>query len=351
MMRATRFTQSSKLDVPRRHSGRMHPHGLAALALLAAAPACRLQAAGVGAPAEGFLTGAAGARIFYQVAGSGRDTVVVVHGGPGAGINDVRPDVEPLTKSHVVIFYDQRGGGRSDLPKDTTHLGPRYFTGDLEAVRTHFHLDRMTLVAVSFGAIVVAEYARAHPDRVARMVFLAATGPSRKEAARFYGRPPATSDTALARRRFELLRTLMEGRAADPVAACREEEQLSRELARAAGEFAGRKGTACNMPAPAVRYYYQYTARLGPELFGSWDYTRSLGRVSAPVLVIDGERDTLGLPMERAWTRALPNARLLIIRDAGRAVHAERPDAVFPAIDEFLSGRWPEGARPSTSVR
>jgi proline iminopeptidase len=278
------------------------------------------------------------------VAGSGHDTIVVVHGGPGAGINSVRPDLAPLTKSHVVIFYDQRGGGRSELPKDTTHLGPRYFTGDLEAVRTHFNLDRMKLVAVSFGAIVVAEYARAHPDRIARMVFLAAVGPSRKEAARFYGRPPA--DTALGRRHYEVLRTLMEGKAADPVAACREEEQLSRELQRAAGEGAGRKGSDCNMPAPAVRYYYHYTARLGPEFYGNWDYTRSLSNVSAPLLVISGERDTLSLSMKRAWTRALPNARLLLIPDAGSAVYADHPEAVFRAIDEFLGGRWPDDTSP-----
>jgi proline iminopeptidase len=322
----------------------MHRHGIAALALLTAAPPCRPQAQTASAPAEGFLTGAAGAQIFYQVAGSGHDTVVVVHGGPGAGINDVRPDVEPLTKSHVVIFYDQRGGGRSELPKDTTHLGPRYFTGDLEAVRTHFSLDRMKVVAVSFGTIVAAEYARAHPDRIARMVFLVATGPSKKDVGRFYGRTPA--DTALGRRHFELLRTLMEGQAADPVAACREEEHLSRELARAAGESAGRKGTVCNMPGPAVRYYYQYTARLAPELFGKWDYTRSLTHVSAPLLVIHGERDTLGLRMDRGWARALPNARLMIIPNAGRAAYVERPDAVFPAINEFLSGGWPEGTGP-----
>jgi fermentation-respiration switch protein FrsA (DUF1100 family) len=98
----------------------------------------------------------------------------------------------------------------------------------------------------------------------------------------------------------------MEGRAADLVAACREEEQLSRELERAAGWFAGKKGTACNMPAQAVRYYYQYTARLGPEFYGNWDYTRSLGRVSAPLLVINAERDTLSLSMRRAWTERSP---------------------------------------------
>ncbi|HEX2171960.1 MAG TPA: alpha/beta hydrolase [Dehalococcoidia bacterium] len=278
------------------------------------------------------------------MAGTGGDTVVVVHGGPGAGINGIRPDIEPLTRDHVVIFYDKRGGGRSDLPQDTTHLAPRYFSGDLEGVRTHFGLERLNLVAHSFGAIVAAEYARMHPNRVGRMVFLSATGPNRKQAASFYGRQPATSDTATARRRFELLQELFEGTATDPVAACREYERLTRKLATEAGEFAGFKESTCDMPEPAVRYQYHYTARLGPELFGSWDYSRSLQRVTAPLLVIHGERDTLGLEMDRAWVRALPNAKLLIVPDARRGAHAERPETVFPAISEFLKGRWPPGA-------
>jgi proline iminopeptidase len=75
------------------------------------------------------VTGAGGAKIFYEVVGSGEDTVVVVHGGPGAGINDSRPDLEPLTKSRVVIFHDQRGGGRSELP-DTTLLTPKHYVGE-----------------------------------------------------------------------------------------------------------------------------------------------------------------------------------------------------------------------------
>src|SRR5687767_12267495 len=246
----------------------------ASLVLVAAAVGCEHQAA-PRAPAHGYLTGAGGAQIFYEVVGSGHDTVVVVHGGPGAGINDIRPDLKPLTSRHVVILYDQRGGGRSDLP-DTTVLTPQYFVGDLEAVREHFRLEQMNLVAHSFGAIIVAEYVRTHPDRVARMVFLAATGPNRQEAARFYRRPPATSDTARARLRFDILRSLMDGTAADPVAACREYEALDKRVGMV---FVGRKGTTCEMPVPAVRYYYRYTARLGPDAFGSWDFTRSLSEV------------------------------------------------------------------------
>lgn len=294
-------------------------------------------------PAQGYVTGAGGAQLYYEVAGSGNDTVVVVHGGPGAGINDSRPDLEPLAERRVVIFYDQRGGGRSELP-DTTLLGPRHYVGDLEDVREHFGLEQMSLVAQSFGAIVVAEYLRAHPDRVARMVFLAPTGPNREEAARFYGRAPETSDTAALRRQSDLMHSLMEGRAADPVGACREFEALDIQLGFM---YAGRKGTTCDMPAPALRYHYQYTARLAPQAFGKWDYTGSFRQVRAPLLIIHGERDKHGLAMNRSWARAIPNGRLLVIPKAVRAAYAERPDVVFPAIDEFLSGRWPKGALPA----
>jgi proline iminopeptidase len=313
------------------------------LVLVAAAAGCGQQAQ-PRTPVQGYLTGEGGARIFYEVVGSGDDTVVVIHGGPGAGLNDIKPDVLPLTKPHVVIFYDQRGGGRSELPKDTTQLGPRYFVGDLEAVRKHFRLDQMNLLAHSFGAIVVAEYLRAHPHRVARMVFHSATGPNREEAARYYQRPPEISDTAGAGLRFEILRSLMEGRAADPVAACREYEALDRRLGLV---FAGRKGSECNMPEPAVRYYFHYTARLGPDAFGNWDYTRSLASVRAPLLIIHGERNERGLAMQRSWVRAVPNARLLLVPGAGGSPHAERPDVVFAAIDEFFAGRWPENALAS----
>ena len=311
------------------------------LLMLIAAAGCSHQAR-PRVPASGYVTGAGGIKIFYEVAGSGDDTVVVVHGGPGAGINDSRPDLEPLAKNRVVIFYDQRGGGRSELP-DTMLLGPVHYVGDLEAVREYFGLEQMSLVAQSFGAIVVAEYLRAHPDRVARMVFLAPTGPNREEAARFYTRAPETSDTAAVRRQFGLMRTLMEGRATDPVAACREFEALDVRLGLM---YAGRKGTTCDMPVPALRYHYQYTARLAPEVFGEWDFTQSFREVTAPLLVIHGERDKHGLAMNRSWARAIPNGRLLVIPDAVRAAYAARPDAVFPAIDEFLNGRWPSGALP-----
>ncbi len=293
-----------------------------------------------GTERDGYLTGAADARIYYRVLGpvEGEDTVVVVHGGPGAGMNSVLPDVQPLAEEFVLIFYDQRGGGRSELPADTSLLDARYFVEDLEAVRRHFRLDRLKLVTHSFGSVLVAAYAERYPRRVERIVLHGATGPERSQAARIAQATPPSPDTALSNRANELLRALLEGTAKNPVETCEEYEAIGRQIAEARGESVTFRGSTCDNLPEAVRYYYQYTAQLAPRTFG-WDFTSGLEDVSAPVLVVYGARDSLALPAQRAWVEAFPDARLLLVPGAGKPAFTDRPDIIFPAVVTFLKGQ------------
>ena len=291
---------------------------------------------------EGFLPGADSLRIHYRVAGTGPDTAVVVHGGPGAGIGSVLPDVAALAgEGLTLIFYDQRGGGRSGLPSDTSLLHARYFVADLEAVRRHFGLDRLKLFTHSFGAIVAARYALRHPSRVDRIVMHGATGPVRADAARAMRAARASAapspDTALSNRATVLLRALLSGTAEGPVAACREYEAIGRRLAEARGEHVTWQGSTCEMPAAAVQYYYRYTAQAAPRSFGDWDFTASLQELDAPVLVVWGARDTTGIVLQEAWVDAVPDGRLLLVPGAGKAAISDRPGVVIPAVREFLT--------------
>lgn len=292
---------------------------------------------------DGHLAGAAGARLHYRVLGTGSDTVVVLHGGPGAGINSVLPDFAPLAERFTVVFYDQRGGGRSTLPSDTSLLHARYFVRDLEAVRRHFGLERLALVAHSFGSIVAARYAREHPGRIERLVLHGATGPLWSQAVRIARAAPPSPDTALSNRASALLRSLFEGAAEDPVATCEAYEAIVRKLAEARGEHANWKGTTCAAPPEAVRYYYRHTAQFAPSTFAAWDFTSGLEDFAAPVLVVHAARDTVARPAQRAWAAAVPNGRLLLVPRARIAI-ADRPDLVIPAITTFLGGEWPAGA-------
>jgi proline iminopeptidase len=316
---------------------------IAPILLLPLLSACTAAAArSHGVPREGFIRGADGVRLYYRVAGSGPDTVVALHGGPGVGHEVLAPDLEPLTERHTVIFYDQRGGGRSGLP-DTTLLGMDRFVEDLEAVRRHFGMERMTLLAHSFGPLLAASYAREHPGRVERMVFVGAIGPRREDGNAYAQNTAQQRDTARERRWQGIIRGFLEGTPQEAVAACRDYEAMNDEAAAAEGRPTGR-GTSCDAPAEAVLYGYRYTSQITPRRLGAWDFTGVLGAVRAPLLVITGERDETPLAGHRAWAAAVPEGRLLVIPGAGHGPHVERPDVFFPALDAFLAGGWPEGA-------
>lgn len=299
---------------------------------------------------EGYLAGAEGAQIYYKVIGNGQDSLVVLHGGPGAGMHSVLPSVEPLAQHFTLVLYDQRGGGRSTLPADTTKLKPRYFVEDLEAVRNHFGLGKMNVITHSFGSVVAAQYAKKYPNRLNRMVFHGATGPSleqelalRREKATQAPSTPAP-DTALANRASKLIHSLLDGTASNPVETCREYEEISKKLAEARGDTVAYRGTTCNAPPEAVRYYYRYTAQLAPRYYNGWDFTTGLEQVKAPLLVVYGKEDSLMIPAQRSWADALPNGRLLLVPEAGKGAFSENPGYVFPAIVTFFNGSWPEKA-------
>lgn len=321
-----------------------------AVACLLASVACDPAGAPPTAGDEGFLPGAAGAELHYRVLGSGPDTVVVLHGGPGAGMGTVLPAWRPLADRFTLVFYDQRGGGRSTLPADTAFLDARHFVEDLEAVRRHFGLERLKLVTHSFGSVLAASYAERYPERVERMVFHGATGPRRSEAAALARRSPPSPDTALSRRAGELLGELLRGTAEDPVATCERYEELGRRLAEARGEPATWPGTTCDAPPEAVRYYYRYTAQLAPRSFGDWDFTTGLEDLDAPLLVVHGTRDSARLAVQRDWAAAVPRARLLTVPGTAKGPVDERPEIVLPAVAEFLGGAWPEGAEAVSGI-
>jgi proline iminopeptidase len=290
---------------------------------------------------QGYLPAADGVRLYYRVLGEG-DPVVVVHGGPGGSMRDVLPDLRALAVKRRLIFYDQRGGGRSDLPRDKALLDARHFVDDLEAVRRFFGLERLTLVAHSFGPVLVARYMEAHPDRVSRVVFLGAIGPRAEDASAFAVEQRRRVPPLLRERMGRLVARMQGDGEVDRRALCREYEQL--EASARPARAAKPRGSSCDETAAAVDYAMRYTSRITFESFGAWDYTRSLSGVTAPLLVVWGDQDPSPRSGQEAWARALPEGRLLVVPGAGHSPHVDRPGEVFAAVESFLDGGWPAGA-------
>jgi pimeloyl-ACP methyl ester carboxylesterase len=195
----------------------------------------------------------------------------------------------------------------------------------------------MNILAHSFGPVLVALYAQTYPEHVGRMIFTGAIAPSRALSRQYVRATYESLDSAARARQAALIDSVET--AADPVPFCLALED------RDSLPAPGTEGTMCSAPPDAIRYGMRYTRRITFGSLGDWDFTNSLDDVTAALLVIHGEHDPSGLESARAWAAAVPNGRVLIVPGAGHGPHGERPDLVFPAIDAFLSGRWPENAK------
>ncbi|HYD13696.1 MAG TPA: alpha/beta fold hydrolase [Allosphingosinicella sp.] len=312
-----------------------------------------LVAAPVAAQSEGFITTDDGVRLFYKVEGSGPQTLVVVHGGPGFSLESVRADFAPLARNRRVIYYDQRGNGRSSLIEDPAKLALPRHVADLEAVRRHFRLEKMTLIGNSWGGLLISFYAVAHPDRIERLILDVPASPTRglmREMSAGIGTRAREWLSAADRDRLRdlfLPRTWLEAR--DPVAACNTFGRLIlRIYAFDPAADPPFHGSLCAGPPDVVRRSLWVNNMIVDSL-GEYDLRAEVRRVRAPVLVIHGVSDVIPLASSRVWAASYPDARLLLMRRSGHLAHVQESAAFFSAIETFLAGRWPAGAETVTS--
>src|SRR5438067_511711 len=292
-----------------------------------------------------FVTAGDGVKIWYNESGRGTP-VIIIHGGPGMDHESLARDLTPLEKHHRVIEYDQRGGGLSTLPADTKLLTIDHHVDDLEALRKQLHLEKVTLIAHSFGPAIAAQYAMRYPDRVERMIFLSPIPPRKGKFFEEYGATLRSRVAEADRMRASEIQKEM-ATSKDVNALCREYWKIMTppRLAKDV-PITVVKSDLCAAPGKAILYG---NTKTNPTTFGSlgdWNWIDALAKVKAPTLIIHGEEDAIPMAMVSEWVTALPNARILRLPHTGHFPHAEQPQIVFPAIEVFLNGEWLPDATP-----
>lgn len=117
-----------------------------------------------------------GGRLFYKTFGSG-EPIIVLHGGPGLDQTYLLPQMLELSKKYRVIFYDQRGCGKSDqTPMDLKHINLDQYVQDLQTLQKHLKLKKVILMGHSWGGYLALSYALKHPSSITSLV-LATTAP------------------------------------------------------------------------------------------------------------------------------------------------------------------------------
>ena len=266
-------------------------------------------------------------RLYCRVIGEGRP-IVVLHGGPSLDHYYLLPEMDRLAASFRLVYYDQRGRGRSAEEVEADDVTVASEVADLDAVRRHFGFDSVALLGHSWGAVLAMEYATRHPDRVSQLVLLNAAPASAEDYRAF-------CDNLLRIRPEGDVERLQAIAASAPYGAgnleaevdyytlhfrvaIRDPERVEQVVQRLRAHFT-EEGV---LTARAIGQ------RLYDETWGSegYDLVPRLRALDVPTLVLHGDHDFIPVAVAARIAEAIPSARLVVLEDCGHFAYLEAPD-------------------------
>jgi proline iminopeptidase len=259
----------------------------------------------------------------------GAPRVLVLHGGPGASHDYLLPQMLRLSRGRELVFYDQRGGGRSRVDANvpvTWHV----HVEDLARVAVELRVDPLVVVGYSWGGLLAMLHAiEAASGRLATapqaMLLIDPAPVSRRYRAVFeseFARRQGSPE--IQRQREELATSGLRER--DPEAYRQRAFELS-----VAGYFADPDAARDLTPFRVVsRVQEAVWASLG-----DYDLAPHLASVRCRAVVVHGRRDPIPLESSETCARAL-GARLVVLDRCGHVPYVEQPDALFEVAEAFL---------------
>jgi len=244
-----------------------------------------------------------GIRVRYVSGGRGKP-LLLLHGW-GTSLDSFAELTQDLGRSFRVTAFDFPGHGNSDPPPSTWNVD-RFVEFTLD-VMAQLSVEHPSIIAHSFGGRVAIKLAAARPDAVDRLVLVDSAGVP----------PPRTAGRALRR--------------------------AASTFANAAGRRFGRPGQTIRR-AIVRRIASPDYLDAGPLrntflAVVNEDLRSSLVHVACPTLLVWGESDAdTPLADARTMARLIPDARLLVLKNAGHFSYLDQYGRFRLAVIPFLNG-------------
>jgi proline iminopeptidase len=280
-----------------------------------------------------------GGELFVRDIGSGQP-IIMLHGGPDFDHAYLLPELDGLADQFRLIYYDQRGRGRSfrgEGPNDVT-IGSEM--DDVERIRTWTGSDTAAVLGHSWGGLLAMEYAIRHPGRVSHLVLMDTAPASHQDMLELRGALRAARTPEQIQRMREL--------ASDPAYLAGDPDadaeynrihfaptfRRGEDLDTLAARLRPASATAAGIVAARAIEESLYAQTWSNE---SYDLTPSLRELRIPTLIIRGDNDFIPASASQRIAAALRPSQFVEIADASHFAYVEQPRAVCSAISEFLA--------------
>jgi proline iminopeptidase len=271
-------------------------------------------------------------RVWYESAGTGDRTLLLLHGGPGGNSEDLAPFLDLAAEGFRVVRYDQLGSWRSDKPDDLSLWQVPRFVAEVENVRQALDLGQMHLLGQSWGAFLAIEYALHYGHHLKSLTLASGAASTRECVAgmNFWRRElPRVMQATLERHEANQDYTHAEYLEAM-------DELYRRNFCRVWPWPEPLKRGSEHMAMPV------YTTMWGPNEFTctgnllDWDRTDRLGEISVPTLITVGEFDEVHPSCARTLQAGISGSVLEIFPGCGHEVHLEAYDHYRDVLLSFL---------------
>jgi proline iminopeptidase len=279
---------------------------------------------------ESFLS-VPGGRIWYKITGTGENIpLILLHGGPGMSSSYLKP-FESLSTNHIVIRYDQLGGGKSDKITDTSIMTIEHYVKELDSLRKYLNISKWHVLGHSWGTILAIEYYKAYPEHVASLIFGSAV----------FDYPAFANNTK------KLLLTLPDS-LQEAIKICEKSGKYDNPNYKKANALFFQK-YICLYPQ-----YFQYDKSDGPYGYNVYEYmqgpseftingtlkeysiTSFLPNIKVPTLFTVGEFDEADTEIVNNFALKVPKAQFVLIKGAAHLTHLDAKEYNLKIVREFL---------------
>jgi proline iminopeptidase len=227
-----------------------------------------------------------------------------------------------LAHSRQIVFYDQRGTGKSTRVKPDASYAMDAQVADMEAVRAKFGFAKFNLVGDSYGGLLAMAYAAAHPEHIETLILSDSAAPAWKDLIRVL--PQVFPDVLEENAAREKSTTSTEKQ--DDLLIRNHFRMLFYSEEKRDAYLAGVNDLGMNLKV--LEAVQKATIDL--------DLTSELPKFKFPVMVITGRYDMNVTPLT-AWNiyKAIPGAKFVVFARSGHLPSYEEPDKYIKVVSEF----------------
>lgn len=281
---------------------------------------------------EGFLN-FIGYNIYWKSFGEPlKGNILCLHGGPGATHDYMLPIAWLAERGYRVVFYDQLGCGRSELPKNKALFVPETYVEEVETVRKKLKLGRPILIGSSWGGMLAIAYCLKYQRNLRAVITVG-----------------GLHNVPMTFREMEKMKKKLPPEVLKKIEKYESEgDYENKEYQEAVMVFYKRHLCRLESWPEELKYSLEkiskpvYYTMNGPNEFSIigniryWDVSDKLQKINVPFLILTGKYDEVSPKVARDMHKLIKNSKIHIFKNSSHLPFWEEKENFKAVVERFL---------------